>query len=170
MPKRQKESKLLPGEGRPTGGLNLGDFLAAKVPQTQKTTQHQLPSSLESDFPNLSLSSSSGAKTNSTPGVWGRGISTSTTSSSENNKVLTNSSTTSAASASTPPVATSSSDPSCKDRLPYTISKTKKGSLPIRLESRNKGKKVTVIFNVTGDAKELLKELKHAAGCGGVIR
>ena len=170
MPKRQKESKLLPGEGRPTGGLNLGDFLAAEVPQTQKTTQHQLPSSLESDFPNLSLSSSSEAKTNSTPGVWGRGISTSTTSNSENNKVLTNSSKTSAASASAPPVATSSSDPSCKDRLPYTISKTKKGSLPIRLESRNKGKKVTVIFNVTGDAKELLKELKHAAGCGGVIR
>ena len=76
MPKRQKESKLLPGEGRPTGGLNLGDFLAAKVPQTQKTTQqHPLPSSLESDFPNLSLSSSSEAKTNSTPGVWGRGVS-----------------------------------------------------------------------------------------------
>ena len=171
MPKRQKESKLLPGEGRPTGGLNLGDFLAAKVPQTQKTTQqHQLPSSLESDFPNLSLSSSSEAKTNSTPGVWGRGVSSTSTSTTENNKVLTNSSTTTTASASTPPVATSSSDPSDKNRLPYTISKTKKGSLPIRLESRNKGKKVTVIFNVTGDAKELLKELKHAAGCGGVIR
>ena len=172
MPKRQKESKLLPREGRPTGGLNLGDFLAAKVPQTQKTTQqHQLPSSLESDFPNLSLSSSSEAKTNSTPGVWGRGVSsTSTPSVIENNKVLTNSSATTTASASTPPVATSSSDPSDKNRLPYTISKTKKGSLPIRLESRNKGKKVTVIFNVTGDAKELLKELKHAAGCGGVIR
>ena len=40
----------------------------------------------------------------------------------------------------------------------------------MRLENRNKGKKVTVIFNVSGDARELLKELKHAAGCGGVIR
>ena len=54
--------------------------------------------------------------------------------------------------------------------MPFHIAKTKKGSLPIRLENRNKGKKVTVIFNVSGDARELLKELKHAAGCGGVIR
>ena len=29
---------------------------------------------------------------------------------------------------------------------------------------------MTVIFNVVGDARELLKELKHAAGCGGVIK
>ena len=54
--------------------------------------------------------------------------------------------------------------------LPYTIGKTKKGSLPIRVENRNKGKKVTVIFNVSGNLKELLSELKHAAGSGGVVK
>ena len=159
MPKRQKESKLLPGEGRPTGGLNLGDFLVAKVSQKQQTSQqNQPPISLESDFPNLSVSSPAEEKTKSTQGVWVKAGST--PSSIGSDKVPTNCST------STAP----SSDPPEKIRLPYTISKTKKGSLPIRLESRNKGKKVTVIFNVTGDAKELLKELKHAAGCGGVIR
>ena len=163
MPKRQKESKLLPGEGRPTAGLNLGDFLAARVPQ-QPTPQHQNTNSLESDFPSLSLTSSSEVKSKSKPGVWG---SAGSTPPSGNDNVPTNPSTASSASKLT--LATCS-DPSDKPLLPYTISKTKKGSLPIRLETRNKGKKVTVIFNVTGDARELLKELKHAAGCGGVIR
>ena len=167
MPKRQKESKLLPGEGRPTGGLNLGDFLVARVPQQQLTPQHQNTNSLESDFPCLSLTSSSDEKSKSISGVWGSAGSTGSTPPSRSDNVPTNPST--AASASKIILA-SSSDPSDKPRLPYTISKTKKGSLPIRLETRNKGKKVTVIFNVTGDARELLKELKHAAGCGGVIR
>ena len=164
MPKRQKESKLLPGEGRPTVGLNLGDFLAARVPQ-QPTPQHQKPNSLESDFPSLSLTtSSSEVKSKSKPGVWGRAGSTPP---SGSDNVPTNPSTAESVSKLT---FASSSDPSDKPRLPYTISKTKKGSLPIRLETRNKGKKVTVIFNVTGDARELLKHLKHATGCGGVIR
>merc|ERR1712048_355057 len=52
----------------------------------------------------------------------------------------------------------------------YSIAKTKKGGLPVRVESRGKGKKVTVVFNVTGDASKLLQELKQAAGCGGVLR
>ena len=167
MPKRQKESKLLPGEGRPTGGLNLGDFLAAKISQKQTTSQQPSPKSLESEFPSLSLSSSSEVKNKSTPGIWG-------SAGSGSDKVSSNSSTTATSAATgaaaAPPATSSPSAPSDKTQLPYTISKTKKGSLPIRLESRNKGKKVTVIFNVSGDAKELLKELKHAAGCGGVIR
>ena len=54
--------------------------------------------------------------------------------------------------------------------MAYSITRTKKGGIPIRVESRNKGKKVTVVFNVTGDSRELLKELKHSAGCGGVVR
>merc|ERR1712032_986417 len=53
---------------------------------------------------------------------------------------------------------------------PYSIGKTKKGGLPVRVESRSKGKKVTVVFNVTGDLKLLLSELKQAAGSGGVVR
>ena len=55
----------------------------------------------------------------------------------------------------------------------------------MRVESRSKGKKVnfkmtstftmsilqvTVVFNVTGDLKLLLSELKQAAGSGGVVR
>jgi translation initiation factor 1 (eIF-1/SUI1) len=52
----------------------------------------------------------------------------------------------------------------------YTIMKTKKGGLPVRVESRGKGKKVTVVFNVTGDLRLLLTQLKQAAGSGGVVR
>jgi translation initiation factor 1 (eIF-1/SUI1) len=52
----------------------------------------------------------------------------------------------------------------------FQIRRTKKGNLPVSYENRNKGKKVTVIANVTGDAKMLLSELKHRAGCGGVIK
>jgi len=150
MPKRQKEAKLLPGEGRPTESLNLGDFLFAKVSQKKATSQQKSSTSLESDFPDLCLSSASEVKVNSN----------SRTPLSSDSAALAPTST------STP----QSSELSAPTELPYSISKTKKGSLPIRLESRNKGKKVTVIFNVSGDAKELLKELKHAAGCGGVIR
>ena len=55
----------------------------------------------------------------------------------------------------------------------------------MRVENRSKGKKVkfnmtstftmsilqvTVVFNVTGDLKLLLSELKQAAGSGGVVR
>lgn len=52
----------------------------------------------------------------------------------------------------------------------YFISKTKKGKLPITCENRSKGKKVTVISNITGNAGSLLHELKKRAGCGGVLR
>lgn len=52
----------------------------------------------------------------------------------------------------------------------YFIGKTKKGKLPLTCESRAKGKKVTVISNVSGDAKALLSELKRRAGCGGIVR
>lgn len=52
----------------------------------------------------------------------------------------------------------------------YFVSKTKKGKLPLQCENRSKGKKVTIISNVTGDVSALLHELKKRAGCGGVIR
>ena len=143
MPKRQKESKLLPGEGRPSGGLSLADFLVPFQRGTTAKTSNQIK---EEDFPSLgatpSASISSVAAVPSAP-------------SSTNTSVA---------------VAAPSASETTSKPLPYSISKTKKGSLPVRLESRNKGKKVTVIFNVSGDARELLKELKHAAGCGGVIR
>ena len=50
----------------------------------------------------------------------------------------------------------------------FTIRKNKKGTLPISYENRSKGKKVTVISNVSGDASALVSELKRLTGTGGV--
>ena len=169
MPKRQKESKLLPGEGRPSGGLNLGDFLVTPAQQRSgQAAQAPVSSASEEAFPSLGGLSISSKPQVSNVGVWGINKD-----SAQSNILPASSSTAagatssfSASSTSTVPTAASPSKP----ELPFHIAKTKKGSLPIRLENRNKGKKVTVIFNVSGDARELLKELKHAAGCGGVIR
>lgn len=52
----------------------------------------------------------------------------------------------------------------------YNVNKTKKGKLPITYENRSKGKKVTVISNITGDAELLLAELRKRLGVGGVSR
>ena len=162
MPKRQKESKLLPGEGRPSGGLNLGDFLVTPAQQRPgQAAQAPVSSASEEAFPSLGGLSISSKPPVSNAGVWGQSKDSIPSSVQPASSPYTSSSST-----STVPTAASSSKP----ELPFHIAKTKKGSLPIRLENRNKGKKVTVIFNVSGDARELLKELKHAAGCGGVIR
>jgi translation initiation factor 1 (eIF-1/SUI1) len=69
------------------------------------------------------------------------------------------------------PIATEAGFTTTKTLNPiYFIGKTKKGKLPLTCESRAKGKKVTVISNVSGNAGALLSELKRKAGCGGVIR
>ena len=52
----------------------------------------------------------------------------------------------------------------------FFVKRTKKGKLPISYENRAKGKKVTVISNVTGDSGILLQELKKRIGAGGVVR
>lgn len=52
----------------------------------------------------------------------------------------------------------------------YTVNKTKKGKLPITYENRSKGKKVTVISNISGNAELLLVELRKRLGVGGVSR
>ena len=52
----------------------------------------------------------------------------------------------------------------------FSVKRTKKGKLPISYENRAKGKKVTVISNVTGDSGILLQELKKKIGAGGVVR
>lgn len=51
----------------------------------------------------------------------------------------------------------------------YHVKGSKKGGLPVTVEKRNKGKHVTVVGNVTGDASALLLELKQALGTGGVV-
>ena len=52
----------------------------------------------------------------------------------------------------------------------YTVTRTKKGKLPITYENRSKGKKVTVVSNVSGNAELLLTELRKRLGVGGVAR
>ena len=47
---------------------------------------------------------------------------------------------------------------------------SKKGGFPVSIEPRAKGKKVTVVHNVTGDLDQLCKDLKGAVGSGGVVR
>ena len=169
MPKRQKESKLLPGEGRPCGGLNLGDFLVTPAQQRPgQAAQAPVSSASEEAFPSLGGLSISSKLPVSNAGVWGQSKDSAPSSVQPASSLKATAATPSTSSLSTSSVPTAAS--SSKPELPFHIAKTKKGSLPIRLENRNKGKKVTVIFNVSGDARELLKELKHAAGCGGVIR
>jgi translation initiation factor 1 (eIF-1/SUI1) len=53
---------------------------------------------------------------------------------------------------------------------PYSVGKTRKGGLPVFVEKRAKGKTVTVVRNVTGDAEALLTLLKKRCGAGGVVR
>ena len=150
MPKRQKAAKEVAGEGRPAG-LNLGDFLRSEIQSrqtaalTSTTTQDK-----SEDFPALSTTATP------TPSqVWARPA------------LEIEPPGTSVDQSRTEPAPASGEN---KSVLPYKITKTKKGCLPVRVESRNKGKKVTVVFNVSGDSRELLKELKHSAGCGGVVR
>ncbi|XP_028398242.1 uncharacterized protein LOC114521870 [Dendronephthya gigantea] len=52
----------------------------------------------------------------------------------------------------------------------YTVTRTKKGKLPITYENRSKGKKVTVVSNISGNAELLLVELRKRLGVGGVSR
>lgn len=56
-----------------------------------------------------------------------------------------------------------------KKSLPYKVTGTKKGTIPVVLEKRKHGKTVTVIRNVHGDAKKLLVEMKHVLGTGGSV-
>lgn len=52
----------------------------------------------------------------------------------------------------------------------FKIMRTKKGGFPIYIEKRAKGKKVTVVKQVTGNQKLLLQKLKTKFGTGGLIK
>lgn len=62
----------------------------------------------------------------------------------------------------TPPIETPSAS--------FRVRGTKKGSIPVTVERRALGKKVTVIENVSGDADALLRMLKSRLGTGGTRR
>ena len=69
------------------------------------------------------------------------------------------------------------SNTECKvDKIPagmqefdYFVMKTKKGLIPVTIENRHKGKKVTVIRNVYGKSEVLLSTLKKNFGTGGIL-
>ena len=52
----------------------------------------------------------------------------------------------------------------------WAVGKTRKGGFAISIERRAKGKHVTVVGNVSGDADALLRGLKKRCGAGGVVR
>mmetsp|Transcript_19440 Transcript_19440/g.44085 ORF Transcript_19440/g.44085 Transcript_19440/m.44085 type:complete len:330 (+) Transcript_19440:376-1365(+) len=60
--------------------------------------------------------------------------------------------------------------PAAKRPPPYLVLGSKKGGFPVTVESRARGKKVTVLHNVSGEVGALLGELKGAVGAGGVVR
>jgi translation initiation factor 1 (eIF-1/SUI1) len=64
--------------------------------------------------------------------------------------------------------ASSSGDAECEAE--WTVQGTKKGGLPIKVETRRNGKKVVMIEHVSGDLDALLSDMKCALGTGGVAR
>mmetsp|Transcript_44179 Transcript_44179/g.127805 ORF Transcript_44179/g.127805 Transcript_44179/m.127805 type:complete len:846 (+) Transcript_44179:226-2763(+) len=52
----------------------------------------------------------------------------------------------------------------------FAVRGTKKGDLPLKTEKRARGKKVTLIPNVTGDASKLARGLQAMLGVGGTAR
>lgn len=52
----------------------------------------------------------------------------------------------------------------------FRVVRTRKGGFPVTVENRAKGKRVTVIRQVEGDAAALLALLRKQCGAGGVAR
>jgi translation initiation factor 1 (eIF-1/SUI1) len=55
------------------------------------------------------------------------------------------------------------------EKRPYSVARTKKGGYHLAFEKRAKGKGVTVLRGVSGDAGALLSELKKRCGAGGSV-
>jgi len=53
---------------------------------------------------------------------------------------------------------------------PYFVCRTKKGGVPVKVESRSSGKKVTLVEHVGGDGKGLAQMLKNRFGTGGLYK
>ncbi|CAH1785135.1 unnamed protein product [Owenia fusiformis] len=146
MPKKKsKNEKVLENEGRPTG-LTFADYITVKVPKS-KPKPDNAQSKNTTDVPKdetVTLTCEAPIKEEA-----------------------------SAAIAPSSATLAGFTDAQPKDSVQepiYQVKRTKKGHIPISVEKRNKGKKVTVISNVSGNLPILLSELKHATGSGGVIR
>mmetsp|Transcript_23912 Transcript_23912/g.39551 ORF Transcript_23912/g.39551 Transcript_23912/m.39551 type:complete len:214 (-) Transcript_23912:239-880(-) len=70
----------------------------------------------------------------------------------------------------TQPMTAASASQQAQGGPPYTVSGSKKGGFPVSVETRAKGKKVTVVHNVSGDVDALLRDIKGVVGSGGVVR
>lgn len=57
-----------------------------------------------------------------------------------------------------------------RKKRPYQVARTRKGGYNLAFEHRAKGKGVTVLQGVSGDAEALLSELKKRCGAGGAAR
>eukprot|EP00929_Paragymnodinium_shiwhaense_P025797 TRINITY_DN15520_c0_g1_i1.p1 TRINITY_DN15520_c0_g1~~TRINITY_DN15520_c0_g1_i1.p1 ORF type:complete len:954 (-),score=336.66 TRINITY_DN15520_c0_g1_i1:433-3294(-) len=60
-----------------------------------------------------------------------------------------------------------------KAKLPacgFAVGGTKKGEVPLKTEKRARGKKVTIVPNVIGDASKLVCTLRSLLGVGGTVR
>lgn len=55
-------------------------------------------------------------------------------------------------------------------KRPYAVARARKGGYNLAFENRAKGKGVTVLRGVTGDAETLLSELQKRCGAGGTVR
>lgn len=69
-----------------------------------------------------------------------------------------------------PDVVQHSQDKNKVDSNIFFVCRTKKGGIPVKVESRSSGKKVTLVEHVLGDGKILLQELKNKFGTGGLLR
>ena len=136
MPKRGKASKMLPGEER-APGVSLADFLTAPSPrpaQPSNSVTTAKPNNVE--FPALGCPAPH--STIPAPSCWSAPAIVT--------PVVPGSAPPSHAAGTGRP-ASSTANPAPAPPIPaYTIGRTKKGSLPIRVENRNKGKKVIVIM------------------------
>ena len=72
-----------------------------------------------------------------------------------------------ASSIGTEPVETTSSIKETSQQDVF-VCRTKKGGLPVKVENRSSGKKVTIIEHVVGNSKLILQEMKNKFGTGGV--
>ena len=68
-----------------------------------------------------------------------------------------------------PKIAEVEKQPVVKDQPKvFFVCRTKKGGLPVKVENRSSGKKVTIVEHVLGDGKSILTVMKNKFGTGGV--
>ena len=174
MPKKKKSPQLNPDEeqaaheGRP-GRLTLGDFLTSQITNSRSQTEKSLPQTKQScpqtkqacpqtkqacpqTKQSTAISSSNNDITNEVDNFE-------TEDGCQGNQCNDNDLLTPRSEASTSDTA-----------ITYFVWRTKKGGLPVKVENRASGKKVTLIENVKGEGKLLVHQMKMKFGTGGLFK